>query len=773
MNPNKQQIYLCIDYSGSTGNNQSYWNFASNIVESHPDAKFIFWDTNAKEVSYKEAKIIVKTCRGFGGTQPQCIVNFIPKDSHLIIITDGQIGKNDVSQCDNLLNGRAFSQVDVYFVNTGGEMNLSVSAPFTRNTKFNIYQGDKLLSSGSSDQVIELKKYYDNPELFLKEADDILKQIVMQNLGKNNTTLRNNLLDLQKNLLKCIAVKNAQGNEFNLIRQSLKNKNYNDAITKIKSATILTDSSQAKKIEGMIQELIRCCSGMNDFSFEILQPGRLSRAAPVTHIPTEELPPVENYDGGYECPITLDKDIPCCLIKQGEPVLLNIEKNYLDALMTNPFLLLQDSHLVEKLKERLDQLIGLEALKELFSIGNVKSPLTRNNISCAITLGNDKTHTKSTNYALADLLFGKKLVGQPELWLAVLYFVIKQINYLNSDTNFIGSFISHMIYRMENKNTNITLSGLPIEPLIKCPVDIAIWYCVISPIVVINNTKIDDARNRLRSFGACAKYLIELVDLLGYPYERKLTIHQLSLYKAFAWMMNEEKNHSQWRKILRSQYQGSLVLDDGTIIMLDGPSINPVKLQKFKIFDDDEELTIGELLTLADLVDQNKSINSVMIPLNLIPRNPPTFVKNYGYRDNLTFNEILGVAPICPQTFRPYVIDLKKRKHWKECSEKFYGPLSKQLSSYNYFNKFVMENNSYPSKQEFIKYLASKQSNKEEGAIDTLPSAILHFVDSVFIDFEKVLGKDFKDISPSEFKRRVYNSMKEEDRIKLDCSALA
>lgn len=101
--------------------------------------------------------------------------------------------------------------------------------------------------------------------------------------------------------------------------------------------------------------------------------------------------------------------------------------------------------------------------------------------------------------------------------------------------------------------TNVTLSGLPIEPFMKSPVDIAIWYCVVSPHLQ-KWTSSESAANRLRSMGASSKWLLELLDLLGMAYDREWTVHRLSLYKAFAGMMRANKepaNKGKWRRILR------------------------------------------------------------------------------------------------------------------------------------------------------------------------------------------------------------------------------
>uniref|UniRef100_A0A915EGD7 Uncharacterized protein n=1 Tax=Ditylenchus dipsaci TaxID=166011 RepID=A0A915EGD7_9BILA len=67
-----------------------------------------------------------------------------------------------------------------------------------------------------------------------------------------------------------------------------------------------------------------------------------------------------------------------------------------------------------------------------------------------------------------------------------------------------------------------------------------------------------------------------------------------------------------WRLLLRSQYQHSLVLEDGSIVLLDGPaSVSVPQLPEFRVCGDMEKLPLGMLFGLAELVDRNKSNNSV------------------------------------------------------------------------------------------------------------------------------------------------------------------
>ena len=114
---------------------------------------------------------------------------------------------------------------------------------------------------------------------------------------------------------------------------------------------------------------------------------------------------------------------------------------------------------------------------------------------------------------------------------------------------------------------------------------------------------------------------------------------------------------------------------------------------------------------------------------------------------------------------RPLYKDRQSKKYWFEAAAK-YGDLDKQLSNYNYYIRFVHENNRYPNKDEYILYLYNKQQNREENKMDTLPKEVIGMINQMFEDYQKVL----KNIDVREFKKLTYNSMPKDIRGNLDGS---
>ena len=475
------------------------------------------------------------------------------------------------------------------------------------------------------------------------------------------------------------------------------------------------------------------------------------------------------------------------LIKAGSSVLEGVESWLVDFIINNPLEILNHPDLVDKLLKRIDHPIGLEALKMLGP--HPISPFTRDPIVGCISLGKSWENTKYTNTTLAKIFFGNKLCGNPDLWLSVIYLAIlnRKVQYLSDQPALMSGLGECLIWRMKNTNTQITLTGLVVEPYIeKVPTDIAILYCIISPFIIPYSSPIadDDARNRLRSFGAGSKYFIQLIDLLfpEYKYPRDEVMKLLSIYHAFSWMMNQEKewtkikadaNPSQyWRTQLRQLIQASIKLTDidgrEHTIFVDGceaDSIITLEDSPFAVFG----LSIPELFAVAKLVNTQKSVGTIRLPdFTKNPPIQPLDKTNYGY--SAASNEHLFID-ILPTTLRPRVNNKKTNAHWLEEWKKSIaidGPIEKQLSTYNYFIKCVIEMGIFPTQSQFIIWLSKTVANRENNPCDTMPKYICRFVSSLFQNYEIPMGEGFTKFTPAQFSEITKASMREIDRIAIE-----
>jgi hypothetical protein len=422
--------------------------------------------------------------------------------------------------------------------------------------------------------------------------------------------------------------------------------------------------------------------------------------------------------------------------------------------LTDPLFLLRDKEACSAILDRLDSVVGLEAYRTMSDGGGeFDSPFTRQAISCVITFSNEPSHIKATKYALSRLLFGNKIPGNMDLWLIVLYKLILRKECLRDAVPSCEDFLKE---RLRRTKTAITLSGLAIQPMIQAPTDIAIWYCLHSFLFVEND---NDAMNRLRGFGDSAAYLLDVARLLDLPLASDQITRRLCLYKAFSWMMNEAKkitaDKNDWKDMIRAQYQNSIIIS-GKRVFLDG---SPVQIPALP--SDFDGLTLNEIVALSKLVNSNMTVGTVLIPkvletLSVVP------VTNYSY-DEVSNDAFAG--HVHPVTFRLQSFD--NNVHWSVHDKKNFGDdPNRRVSYYNYFIKYVKENGTYPSKDQFILFLQSKQVNRLVCPLDTLPQFVLEHVYDLFEEYTKVL--DNFSVPASTFIERTDASSNHRDRIRIE-----
>lgn len=778
---------IAIDYSASTcfSNNREYWPRVSKHLKNlnDKDSSYIFWDNRQNPILMNQENALKEAeeannqrCRG--GTNPSSFIQYLTSHKegiNLTIFTDGQVDESCVNNCDALLKDKEIKikQLKVFFIGPKNGMNLSVSAPFTRAERLPdtgmdcvIHINDEKPQHYNSVHLSStLKKYFGEPELFLEELPNFLGALKLQNLGRKNEdeNFRAEIIKLKNNLLKVIA-ESAKSSDIKIIQnelmQSLINKDEKSALDKVESLIKTLDSHTefGKKIEAGFQEILTVFDKKSDFSFDACTSNRIIRASEVKETSIETLHDIQD-DFKFECPITLEEDLPVLYIKncyqidkqtnktikKYQPILAELEKKDQDRFINNPLAILDDAALVAKIKARFDKVYGFNATQKLYKKDQVfTSPYTREKISSIISVPtiDEESHKKARNYALADLFFGGKLSGVPELWLAVVYFVAKNTGHLTTEDNFDGfsyAFKESLINQLKNKHTYMALSGLSEDgPLIKVPIALAVWYCMVSP-------KLDSVPNRLSVIGT--PHHLNLLDELGFPYDRKWTLHQLAIYQIFAEMLKQSKQKpKKLNKWIRSLYQNSMVVDN-TIIMLDGRSehdpksirisLDNIKTHTHCLIDNDIHhddglitLSMGEILTLYQWADPSRTLGDISIPNDVWELAIPDATINYNAQEN----EQSGYTVVCPFTLRPYSHDLVSDKPWQEMAEERFGPLSGQVSIYNYFVRYVTEQEVIPSKERFIIWLEEKQSQRSD-AKDTLPKTIQIDVDNAFNSF--------------------------------------
>lgn len=137
---------LAIDNSGSTQNKDNYHNYIKNKIlpnyfkKDREDAIYL-WESGFKKVTYEEMMNIIKNKKGNGGTSSSKIAQILSNESnnnykHLVIVTDGEVSSSEISNSDNIMKNNKnikLEFVSTFIIETGGNCNLSVGAPYCRD----------------------------------------------------------------------------------------------------------------------------------------------------------------------------------------------------------------------------------------------------------------------------------------------------------------------------------------------------------------------------------------------------------------------------------------------------------------------------------------------------------------------------------------------------------------------------------------------------------------------------------------------------------------
>ena len=137
---------IYIDISGSVSDFLNYWNKVDEIVSLNKDAFFFVWDTEIKEISYKEILKYIENKKGYGGTKissvASSIINKKFSDKNIIIITDGEVSAVDVKSSEFILKDFNIKEVECHIIKSyvySDDIDISVPLAFMRNNTSKLY----------------------------------------------------------------------------------------------------------------------------------------------------------------------------------------------------------------------------------------------------------------------------------------------------------------------------------------------------------------------------------------------------------------------------------------------------------------------------------------------------------------------------------------------------------------------------------------------------------------------------------------------------------
>ena len=210
---------FCIDDSGSTNLSEFYFEELKDIIEFYYIKNrgdiFYLWNGIKKKINYEELVSKIKSRKGVGETYPCLIADIIEEEKknkcrHLVIITDGQVNQKEIERADEMIKkiNYNFDYVTVYLL--GRDADLSVGAPFCRNTpnktfskrgpKEN-YKEEVTLSKKDIETLKHLEEF-NNYKEFLYNYDNIFNAVQAKCIGTSDKNLEKKLEKMFNNIIK-------------------------------------------------------------------------------------------------------------------------------------------------------------------------------------------------------------------------------------------------------------------------------------------------------------------------------------------------------------------------------------------------------------------------------------------------------------------------------------------------------------------------------------------------------------------------------------------
>jgi hypothetical protein len=770
---NEDDYLLGYDCSGSTGvyyNNIELVSFyhtkTQNIERTLLDGKNVIrtrWDDYIVQITQKELEIINKSKKGYDGTNPEVLVDYIiNKNFHgnLVLITDGQIGSDIIKRCSAKLKEWKFKKVFIYLIQTNSYNNIqeSVSCAFVRNSPHTIeiyntngtLKQDVINITHQSFSILNNIESITNEDEFMSSVpilDNLLMSVNMGTLG--DSKLKNDLVKLKNRIIKNKSNNTAEVSE---ISDLISNPN----LKNLERVWKLYYYGNVSEWEKKINKYISWCSGSLLNSFDRSQINREINTPIIQSESPQIIELLETNENSIvsECPILLDSSCNLMiLIRKKDSLFSHLHDKDIKDLLTNcPLNAFNIPNVLIYIKGLLDNVISIEAYKELIEYGiSEKSPLTKEEIIGGICLGSHESHVKFSNSVMRKAFTNDKCLGNIDIWFALIYLMVKK-NFITHLNDYIPNIYEHMIYRLNNSTTYMCLSGLPTYPTYRVPLKISLWS-ILSASKITDNPKQEPVRLHL-SYTSEILHLLHIVRL----YVPEGVEEYINRLHCLRFLLNRKKkgDKEEIENTVEALKYNFIQISNGKFIFIDGiPTKEQRRLVLKKLPDIYDYLSSEDIMYLNTICDKNKSECDINYNIKTKPDVITFGAKNWEYEAKMPYNKV----NICEATCRPYYY-VDGGKKWIEKAKEVYGD-GNLISMNQIFGSYICKNKKYPSEEEFLIYLSEyfQRRNKK-----TLPICINQFLNELYEEYKEIMEK----VKVEEFIIRWTNSSEIKNRIEIE-----
>lgn len=782
------QRIFAIDFSSSIEGSELYHSTLANLVKklSNPGDLFVLWDHAFRFVSVDELMGIVERKEGGGGTSPIAIAEAVLtvdgyQEMELVIVTDGQVPLKSIDQCDTLISEHKmkFKQVTAYLV--GSEADLSVVCPFIRYSPTNIVvvtsEGESAVTknitflSEEDIAVIENVSTISNFAQFDRAYESLERVLRARTIGTSgDAKLKDAMIAMQSRIIRSSGI-DANG-AGSTMRAALESGNLQLALNV--GSQLVANNTLPSTFSPRINRLISISDGGAKCVFrpDEIQLGGAARAKEATEVKLDEVKDAPSEASTFVCPVSYEDEAdPVILIrKPARPLLYSLGQKTIKQVAECPVNALFKKHFMAKFVESCDHTISLKTMRMAEEVGAPidKSPVTRCEIVGAIPLGAHPSHVKAANWTLYQLMGGGKIIGNADMWFAVLWQAVEKgmIPYLTDILPFIRE---QMIWRLKNSVTNASITGFPGFVSTKLPLGCAIWYCLASPAF---EKQPEISYDPLRLHCIHANIFRKMLALVDWKLPDGIVRHIKRLRALFALLSWSKFKSTYLKTYLMGLTQKWVYIDTRKVnkdyftetvnyVPISG---DPCESQFSTVMQNLPRRCLGltreEIVGLASMVDRNLSGKDIPLPLNWAPPKLPEPISEWAPYEGRV--QKLRDIEVCPRTMRPYYMTPDGKSWYDSLVEIIPVEREKVFSAHKFYAEFVVKNGAYPNREELITFFYLKYV--ESRKFKTLMSQIILMADITIEQFEKVT----KGVPPAKFVELYTASVRTVVRMQLE-----
>jgi len=784
-------VLFAVDSSGSTSGSAVYHDrvhkLYKELVAKVPSVHVALWSStwlDADNQSGSRMPTVDEYCKArswnSGGTDPKLVADYLKRTKfagHLVLVTDGQVPISSVERCDELANHFKHASCDVVVINTSSTSaaDFTVAAPFTRGREFALTTYNHLGEEVNMERVrvdakcLELLRTVGDAASFekvLARFDDVEAAVAASVIGTaGNQQLADSLIRLNKRVIAHEA--NARlGATTDLLTEAVRARDLPGAAEMARRMhdEYHVDSDVAMTLQARVSRLVAMCQGINrDTRIRGLNPARVQRATNVTATSADMLDDsTTGLASRFECPIMGDDETDVLVLVAGDgPGLFDaLPAATADRLAQFPLSALGMKDVMDLIGARIDHVVSLAAARSFFAATGrslaAESPVTRRPLVGALALGPDASHAAATDYTVSQLLHpSAKKLGNLDLWFFVVARAVESRPYLAGNTALVDRLHEHMRWRLRNRTSFASLSGLPNVVLTRVPLDVAVWWVVNAPAAV---PTLAPANDPLRAHVFDLAALLALADLADLAMLPAAVPHARRLRAVLKMLAMSKQDLVGLDDMVRGLVQASLPpsAPGAKRVFLDGPSDSAKAVAATPW---GKHLSAAEIMALRACVSPQYSGVDVRLKVNFVAPSLPSAVVEWPF---MAAQPVSRVA-ICPETMRPFFELEGALRTWRDVVTNKYGvAFTHVLPTAKLYADFVHTHERYPgSEAELLDHVYMRVCSRVAIPHTTLPANARELVASTMADYAEVI----QGVEPAEFVRRAHATADVEVRV--------